>query len=190
MPAGSDWYGFADNQAPLSPAIAGGTTVPGYYADLDLVPIYIRAGAILPMRSMVEQYVGELKENPLDITVYPGPDGDYLLYQDDGITSQAETNGVYRTTRISHGNVSGGRTVRVQRLVDAYTPPEPYYTVRLLATTRPSSVTIGSKVLPDAGSAAGLAAASSDAYFWDGGLQTTLVKIFDTREDVTATVLI
>ncbi len=187
LPAGSDWYGFADNQAPLSPAIAGGTMVSGYYADLDLVPIYIRAGAIMPMRSLVEQYVGELAENPLEITVYPGPDGDHLLYQDDGLSTQAETKGAYRTTRISQRTVPGARSVRLERLVDAYAPPEPFYTIRLLAQARPSSVTIGATVLPDAGSAAGLAAATGDAYFWDSGLETTVVKLFDTRRDVTVT---
>ncbi|MBK8907014.1 MAG: DUF4968 domain-containing protein [Rhodospirillales bacterium] len=188
LPAGSEWYGFADNQAPLSAAVAGGTTVIDYHADLDLVPIYVRAGAILPMRSVVEQYVGELKENPLDITVYPGPDDDYLLYQDDGLTTEAETAGAYRTTRIGHRTVSGGRSVRLERLVDAYTPPESYYTIRFLATARPNSVTLGSNALPDAHSASGLAAATSDVYFWDAGLETTVVKVFDTLKDVTVTV--
>ncbi len=161
----------------------------GYVAGLDLVPVYIRAGAILPMRSLVEQYVGELDSNPLDINVYPGPDDDYMLHlQDDGVTTTTETAGAYRTTRISHCAVGGGTSTRLERLLDGYTSAEPYYTLWLLATARPSSVTIGATALPDAGSETGLAAATGDAYFWDAALETTVVKVFDTRADVTVTV--
>jgi alpha-glucosidase len=105
------------------------------------------------------------------------------------VTTKAETAGAFRTTRISHRAVTGGTSVRLERLVDGYTPPEPYYTLWLLATARPSSVTIGATALPDAGSETGLAAATGDAYFWDAALETTVVKVFDTRADVTVTVL-
>ena len=81
------WYSFKDNRAKLEAPVAGGGSPFDYIADLDLVPIYIRAGAILPMREL-EQYVGELANNPLTINIYPGPDCTYQLYQDDGISSR------------------------------------------------------------------------------------------------------
>ncbi len=189
LPAGSNWYAFKDNQAPLDSPITGGQTLQGVFAGLDEVPIYIRAGAILPMRSMVEQYVGQLARNPLDIAIYPGPDDDYTLYQDDGITTQAVTQNAYRTTRISHRAVPDGTSVQLQRLHNAYTPPEPFYYLRLLATAQPSTVTIGSAPVSNVGSAAALATATSDAYFWDNTLQATVIKVFDTAADVTITAL-
>lgn len=188
LPAHSDWYAFKDNTAPLDPPVAGNTTVHNYYAGLNLVPIYVRAGAILPMRSLVEQYVGQLPQNPLDINVYPGPDADYLMYQDDGITTQAAIADAYRTTRISHRAVANGTSVRLQRLHDQYAPPEPFFTIRLLATAVPIMVHVGGADVPDAGSAVGLAAALTNVYYYDSVLRSTVIKVLDTAADMTVVV--
>ena len=51
--------------------------------DLETLPLYVRAGAILPF-GPVKQYTDEKVEAPLSITVYPGADGSFLLYEDDG----------------------------------------------------------------------------------------------------------
>ena len=53
--------------------------------DLDTMPLYVRAGAILPL-GPVKQYTGEPSDQPLAITVYPGAAGTFLLYEDDGIS--------------------------------------------------------------------------------------------------------
>ena len=49
------------------------------------MPLYVRAGTILPM-GPVEQYTGETVDGPLTLRVYPGADGRFLLYEDDGIS--------------------------------------------------------------------------------------------------------
>ena len=188
LPAGSDWYAFKDNTAPLDPAVAGGTLIPDYYAGLDLVPIYIRAGAILPMRSQVEQYVGQLAHNPLDIAVYPGPDRSYLLYQDDGITTQAQNAGVFRTTQISQQTTQAGRIVTLARQTDKYAPTEPYVLVRLLNMAAPSAVLIGGAAVPQTASHAALAASAGDGYCVDAGIDAVVVKVMDTRPQVSVEV--
>lgn len=53
--------------------------------DLETLPLFIREGAILPL-GPVKQYVNERVDGPLSITVYPGTDGEFLLYEDDGIS--------------------------------------------------------------------------------------------------------
>jgi len=53
--------------------------------DLETLPLFVREGAILP-QGPVKQYVNEKVEGPLAITVYPGADGEFLLYEDDGIS--------------------------------------------------------------------------------------------------------
>jgi alpha-glucosidase len=184
LPAGSNWYAFKDGAAPLDAPVSGGTTINDYRAGLDLVPIYVREGAILPMRGL-EQYVGELAQNPLEINLYPGRDADYLLYQDDGITTQAANAGVFRTTRISQRTAGNMRSVRLTRIVDAYTPPESLFTVRFLGVPGAAGVTVAGAAAPDAGSAAGLAAAVSDAFYFDATTQTIVVKVMDTQPDVT-----
>ena len=189
LPAGSAWYEFRDNEAAIGAPIAGGQTLRGVRAGLDQVPIYVREGAILPMRSRVEQYVGELKENPLDIHVYPGPDSYYLLYQDDGISTRAEKDEAFRMTRISRRAVSGGTSIRLERVHDRYTPPEPFVLIRLLGTERPTSVNAGPVELPAATSATALEAMPEEGYLWDERLASTLVKVFDRAPDLKVTVL-
>lgn len=188
LPAPSQWYAFKDNKDKLDAPVPGGTLIPDWFAGLDLVPLYVRAGAILPMREL-EQWVGQLPQNPLTVNIYPGPDSTYQLYQDDGITFDAQEQGAYRLTEISHQGISGGQNVRVQRLKDDYTPPEPFYYVALLGTRHPSSVTLGGAALTDVGNPANLSAAGASAYYWNQEIEITFVKVFDTQPDVTVTAL-
>lgn len=51
--------------------------------DLETMPLYVRAGAILPM-GPVKQYVEEAVDQPMTIAIYPGADGSFSLYEDDG----------------------------------------------------------------------------------------------------------
>lgn len=183
LPQGSDWYAFKNNQYPLDPAVDGGTIIPDWYAPLDLVPLYVRGGAILPMREL-EQYVGQLAQNPLTLNIYPGPDSNYRLYQDDGITVDAETKGSYRLTEISHKGVQDGQDITVRRLVDKYQPPEPCYYVALLGTQHPRSVTAGGVALSDVHTPDVLNASSMSAYYTNASIQITFIKIFDTDADL------
>ncbi|HEX8823427.1 MAG TPA: TIM-barrel domain-containing protein [Archangium sp.] len=188
LPAGSQWYAFKDNQAPLDAAVEGGTLLDNWVAALDQAPIYVRAGAILPFREL-EQYVGELSENPLTFNIYPGQDSTYSLYQDDGVTTQAELNQTYRLTEISHQGISGGQNVRVQRVFDQYTPPEKFYYIALLGTRAPSSITLDNAALPNVGDPDSLAASDGNAYYWNDSLQITFIKVFDNQSDLTVTAM-
>ena len=53
--------------------------------DLETLPLFVREGTILPL-GPVKQYVNEKVEDPLTITVYPGADSEFLLYEDDGVS--------------------------------------------------------------------------------------------------------
>jgi alpha-glucosidase len=193
LPAGSDWYAFMDNTAPLVAAVPGGTYISNYYADLTLVPIYVRAGAILPF-SDLEQWVGQLPENPLTINCYPGPDRwtdsqAYELYQDDGISVQA-ASGKYRLSRIYqqtlNNNGSVQRQIRIARVTDAYTPPAPFIYLAILGSiSSANQVTRDGTTLPNVGDPDSLEAATADAWYWNQSINIVFVKIFDNRPDTT-----
>jgi len=51
--------------------------------DLETMPLYVRAGSILPL-GPVKQYTSELVDQPLTISIYPGADGSSSMYEDDG----------------------------------------------------------------------------------------------------------
>jgi alpha-glucosidase len=188
LPATSSWYAFKDNKAPLDSPVPGGSSF-GWTASLSQVPIYVRAGAILPFREL-EQWVGQLSQNPLTFNIYPGPDSSYQLYQDDGVTTQNTSEQAFRISTISHQAIPGGQVVWVLRGADGFTPPEPFYFIAVLAATLPpTSVTIGGAVLPDAGGPARLQSSPVNAFYWNSSLQITFVKVFDVAVDVSITIL-
>ncbi len=76
LPQG-DWYDYWTGEHQQ-----GGVEV-ARSVDLETMPLYVRAGAILPL-DPVRQYTGEPTEEPMEIHVYPGADGAFLLYEDDG----------------------------------------------------------------------------------------------------------
>jgi alpha-glucosidase/alpha-D-xyloside xylohydrolase len=53
--------------------------------DLSTTPIYARAGAIIPL-DPVRQYTSQPLSEPTLIRIYPGADGEFTLYDDDGET--------------------------------------------------------------------------------------------------------
>jgi alpha-glucosidase/alpha-D-xyloside xylohydrolase len=71
------WYDF------WSGAPVMGNQVLTRYVDLSTMPIYVRAGAILPM-DPPRQYVDEPSNQPMELRIYSGADGEALLYEDDG----------------------------------------------------------------------------------------------------------
>jgi alpha-D-xyloside xylohydrolase len=77
LPAGYGWYDFWTDQR-----IAGGQAVLAD-AALDVMPLYVRAGSIVPMGQPM-QYADESPDMPLELHIYPGRDGSFLLYEDEG----------------------------------------------------------------------------------------------------------
>jgi alpha-glucosidase/alpha-D-xyloside xylohydrolase len=73
------WYDWWNNKL-----ISGGTTI-HRAVDLSTMPIYVRAGAIIPF-DPIRQYTAEPVSEPTTLRIYPGADGDFTLYEDDGIS--------------------------------------------------------------------------------------------------------
>jgi alpha-glucosidase/alpha-D-xyloside xylohydrolase len=78
LPAGT-WYDWWDNSRH-----DGGTTV-RRTVDLATMPIYVRAGAVIPF-DPVRQYVAQPATGPTTLKVYTGASGEFTLYDDDGIS--------------------------------------------------------------------------------------------------------
>jgi len=77
LPKGATWYDFWTGER-----YVGGQTVT-IETKFNLVPMFVRAGSILPLGPEM-QYVGEKAWDNLEIRVYPGADGQFILYEDEG----------------------------------------------------------------------------------------------------------
>ena len=78
LPAGSDWYNFWTNEK-----LAGGRWVK-VAAPIDQIPVFVRAGSIVPLGADVQSTAS--KQAIAEIKVYPGKDGAFTLYDDDGVS--------------------------------------------------------------------------------------------------------
>ncbi len=77
LPKGANWYDFWTGKL-----YKGGQNVV-LTTTLDKVPMFVRAGSILPLGPEM-QYVGEKAWDNLEIRIYPGADGEFSLYEDEG----------------------------------------------------------------------------------------------------------
>ena len=89
LPKGAEWYDFWTGKR-----YKGGQSIT-LETSLDRVPMFVRAGSILPLGPEM-QYVGEKAWDNLEIRVYPGADGTFTLYEDEGDTYNYE-KGQYAT---------------------------------------------------------------------------------------------
>ncbi|HEX3876715.1 MAG TPA: TIM-barrel domain-containing protein [Bryobacteraceae bacterium] len=99
LPAGTDWYNYWTKQR-----IQGGQTITAE-APIDTLPLFVKAGSIVPMGEPVESTKEPQKLARLQI--YRGADADFTLYNDDGTTYRYE-RGEVQVTRF-HWNDSGAK---------------------------------------------------------------------------------
>ena len=77
LPSGNKWYNYWTNED-----FDGGQKLK-IKTSLDRIPLFVRAGSIIPIGPDV-QYTNEKKWDNLIINVYPGADGTFTLYEDEG----------------------------------------------------------------------------------------------------------
>jgi alpha-D-xyloside xylohydrolase len=102
LPAGSDWYNFWTNER-----IKGGQTVKAA-APIDTLPLFVRAGSIVPLGAEVEST--HQTQAIAKVRVYPGADASFTLFTDDGRTYAYE-KGAGSVTRL-HWDEAGQKLSR------------------------------------------------------------------------------
>lgn len=85
LPAGCDWYNYWTNER-----LHGGQTVVAD-APIDTLPLFVRAGSIIPLGSEVES--ADQPQTIAAVKVYPGANGSFSLFSDDGNTYAYEKTG-------------------------------------------------------------------------------------------------
>ncbi len=89
LPAGTSWYDF------WTGTLLKGGQLTNAAAPLETIPLYVRAGSIVPMGPEL-QYTGEKPADPIELRIYRGADGTFTLYEDEG-DGYAYEKGVYST---------------------------------------------------------------------------------------------
>lgn len=149
---------------------------------LNRMPVFVRTGGIVPLQSSSSSDRG----NDLTLKVFPGSSGGFELYDDSG-TGLGYTKGQYTETEIAERSISGGFRLVISPSKGSF-PSEPSsraYTVELIASTRPSSVTVDGLKLdiePEASSRRG--------WSYDASAHTVVIHvgIVQTSEQTTIVV--
>lgn len=118
----------------------GGRTVERTFA-LDEYPVYVRAGAILPMYGDTVKNLNANDEEIL-LTLFPGGSGEFSLYEDNGDDKRYAAE--FARTHLKSVRNGNLLTVTVGKRTGAYCgmPAERKFSVKVLASAAPASVTV------------------------------------------------
>ena len=103
LPEGTVWYDFWTNEK-----INGGQEIEKA-TTIDEIPLYIKAGSIVPFGPQV-QYATEKKWDNLEIRIYPGANSEFTLYEDENDNYNYE-KGLYSTITFTWNDAKKSLTI-------------------------------------------------------------------------------
>ncbi|HEX5168162.1 MAG TPA: TIM-barrel domain-containing protein [Cyclobacteriaceae bacterium] len=110
LPQSTDWYDLYTGEL-----LKGGQTITAN-APLDRMPIYVKAGSIIPAGPEI-QYSTEKPANPIALYVYEGRDASFTLYEDENVNYNYE-QGNYAQIPIHYNEAT--RTVTIEKRNGAF----------------------------------------------------------------------
>lgn len=103
LPAGSKWTDFWTGES-----YEGGQSVKKF-VDMQTIPLYVPAGTVLPM-ARKKQYARVADWDTLQVRIYPGADGSFTLYEDEGDSYRYE-QGQYSTIKFLWNDADSSLTI-------------------------------------------------------------------------------
>ncbi len=129
LPKGT-WYDFWDDHS------INGDQVIDYAAPIGKLPLFVKAGSILPMANYALS-TAFIHEDTLTLHVYPGKDAAFTLYEDDGVTENYRNRNEKRTTAISFNQSSFSLTIGASAGSYTRSPRQRAYTIVFHGMSRP-----------------------------------------------------
>jgi alpha-glucosidase/alpha-D-xyloside xylohydrolase len=124
LPRGDDWYDFWTGDRH-----AGGQEIVRK-VDLATLPIFVRAGAIVPL-DRIRQFTAQPVEAPTRLRLFTGRDGEFALYEDDG-KSLAYLEDGYTRTRIAWSDAERRLTIEPHPATGSRAPAARTFVVELV----------------------------------------------------------
>ena len=158
---------------PTGKRFSGPTSVDRNFS-VDQTPVYLKAGAIVPMQQEMS-YTGEKHLDPLIVNVWPldpGTSTSYTLYEDNGVAEQYQ-HGVFARTPIKATQTGDTLRVEIGPVEGGFAGmlKSRGYTLRLPADWPPSSVIFNGTEVKQAGPA------GKDGWSFEGNSLTTIIPV-------------
>lgn len=116
-----------------------------FLTPIDIMPIFIHRGAIIPMQEPM-QYIGEKAGTDMTLLIYPSAKSSYLMYEDDGKTTEYQ-QGVYATTEFVSELKEKEWTLRINAPKGSYKPNAHYFTVMAYLDKKPKEIYVGGRFI-------------------------------------------
>ncbi len=113
--------------------------------DLATMPLYVRAGAIVPV-DPVRQFTGQVVTEPTTLQVYRGADGRFVLYDDDG-KSLDYLKGLASWTKVTWDDAKRRLVIEADARTGVQAPRERTFDVLVLPEKTLKRVTFSGKPL-------------------------------------------
>ena len=180
LPAGTRWYDWNNNFA----CYEGGQTIE-IPVEISTIPLFLREGAIVPKAANQLMSMANDHMTSLHLTLVPGADSTYTLYDDDGVTNDFK-DGVCRKTRIT---MTGSSVVKVAFAAEgSYTDFVEDVTVEMVRKDRsPFWVALDGRKLEHYLNRRKFDAAA-EGWYYSQTKRAVLVKYANPRKDATLTV--
>ena len=180
LPAGCKWYDWNDKFR----CYEGGQTIE-IPVTIESIPLFIREGAIIPMADNQLMSMANDHVTDLHLTLAPGGERSYVLYDDDGVTNDFR-KGVFRKTTIS---MSGKSVVKVDFKAEGeYADFVERVTVEMIRKDRsPFWVALGEEKLEHFLNRRKFEAAEK-GWYYSQSKKAVLVKYPNPKKDITLTV--
>jgi len=114
---------------------------------LDTMPMFVKAGAIVPMQPAMN-YVGEKKVEEITLQVYPGKPGLLNLYEDDG-NSLAYQSGNFAITKVSSEQKGKTQVISIAKPDGSFKPTQRRYIFNVISDVAPRNVSENGKPLSE-----------------------------------------
>ena len=170
LPAGEKWVDFFTGKI-----YDGGQTI-AYECPLERMPLFARAGSIVPMAPDME-YSGQRSVDPLIVDVYAGKPASFRLYEDDGVSLDYRHAG-YAWTPLTFATGMGNQPrIEIGPSEGQYNgqPKARRYTLRVHGLLKPQAVKLNGREIAEA--RAGECGEGCGGWVWDDQARVTTIRL-------------
>lgn len=180
LPSGANWVDYWTDTL-----YSGGREVTTA-TPLERLPIFVRAGAILPMGPVV-QYDGQAPLSELTLEIYPSSQpGTFTLYEDDGL-SWSYQSGDYARTTFSTTGVGDSHTLHITAREGQFVPAPRSYRLRLHRWLNGIHAPMVNGTPLPAFTQLDVFEQASSGYFYDSSAALLYVRFADTGQETVVT---
>jgi alpha-D-xyloside xylohydrolase len=138
LPKGTKWIDFWTGET-----FSGGQAIKKE-TPIDIIPLYVKAGSIIPFAPKV-QYATKKKWDNLEIRIYPGADGEFLLYEDEKDNYNYEKD-IYSTIQFSWKDAEKQLTISDRKGTFPGMLKSRKFTIILVAPEKGTGIEVSEKV--------------------------------------------